>query len=55
MPALFTRMSRCPNWGGDGSDGGVVVSVNGEVADVKTFGLESRSHFYCVYLVASTD
>jgi hypothetical protein len=41
--------------GGDGTDGGVVVWVNGEVADVKTFGLESRSHSYRVYFVASTE
>src|SRR5260221_3298079 len=37
--------------GGDGSDGGVVVWVNGEVADVKTFGLESRCRFFREYFV----
>lgn len=31
---------------GGGSDGGVVVWVNGEVADVKTFGPESRCRFF---------
>ena len=40
--------------GGDGSDGGVVVWVSGEVADVKTFGLESRCRFFREYFVAST-
>jgi|SRR6266481_9923795 len=37
--------------GGDGSDGGVVVWVNGEVADVKTFGVESRCRFFREYFV----